>query len=135
MKKKIVIGVVLFMGIVSIFGSLFHKREHMPIEPSVQGEKNEIKEIPDIEPSGEYVFLQELLICDEAHAVKIAETFESATGKTLDNAELVSAEMKYKILKVETPDKTYYLRVNSVNVLNKICEDSVTGKVIFQIIY
>ena len=48
---------------------------------------------------------------------------------------MVPIEEKYRLLKVETEDKTYYLRINSVNVLYQLREDSNDGNVISQIIY
>lgn len=107
----------------------------MPIEPNRHALSNEREEKINMDPAGEYVFLQELLLCDETHAVEIATNFEKITGKKLEKAELVPTEKKSRILKVETSDKTYYLKINSLNVLYKICEDSMTGNIIFQIIY
>ena len=125
------------MGMVSVFGALFHKKGRMPIEVSGQNvdAHNERQEILNVQPAGEYIFLQELLLCDEAHAAEIAEVFEEVTRKKLENAELVPTEKKSKLLKVDTSDKTYYLQVSSINELDKICEDSENGEVIYQIIY
>lgn len=126
---------ILRMIIKRIFDALFHKKERMPIEPNGHALSNEREVRLNMDPIGEYVFLQEILLCDETHAVEIATNFEKITGKKLEKVELVPTEKKSKILKVETPDKTYYLKINSLNVLNKICEDSMAGNIIFQIIY
>lgn len=123
------------MGIISVFGSLFHKSGHLPIELCEQSKDDEGEKTIHMETTGEYTFLQELLLCDEADAVEIAETFEKVTGKKLENAELVPTEKKSKILKVETLDRLYFLKVSSINVLSKISEDSEGGEVIYQIIY
>jgi len=123
------------MGIVGLVGALFHKKGHMPLEPTRQGGNNMAEMTTPVEFSGEYIFLQELLLCDETHAIKIADEFERITGQKLENAELVPTDKKSKTLCTKTADKTYYLKISSVNVLREIREDSVTGEVIFQIIY
>lgn len=134
MKKKICIGVGIIMGIASILGAVFYKKHHMPIEPLKQ-DGEVVVEAAVLEPSGEYIFLQELLKCDEAHAIKIAESFKKTTGKSLEKADPVEIKDKYKIIKVDTGDKTYFLETNSVSVLQEIREDTLQGKVIYQIIY
>ncbi len=135
MKKKIIIGVIVFMGMASIINILFGDRGHMPYEPNKKGFTSTTEKVQIHEPRDEYIFLQELLSCDEEHAVEIAEIFEDVTGKKLEDAELVPTEKKVKILKIVTSDKEYYLKISSVNVLKEIREGSMDGEVKYLMMY
>ena len=134
-KIKFIIGVILFMGIMGMFDVFLHSKEHMPIERKREKNINNVNEITNLESEGKFAFLQEVLLCDDVHAVKIAEDFENATGKQLEWVEVIPTRKKSIILRTGTEEKSYYLKVNSVKVLNEIREDSMTGKIIFQIIY
>ncbi|SDZ96869.1 hypothetical protein SAMN05216349_10362 [Oribacterium sp. KHPX15] len=141
MKKIIIIGVMLLMGIGSIIGILSTKKAHMPVEPveivenNVNHEEHSTEELKETGIEGEFAFLQEIASCDETQAIKIAAIFEDVTGHKLDNAEEVSVNKQYLLLKVKTADKNYYLTIGKSKLLQKISEDSETGKVLYQIIF
>lgn len=125
----------------SVFGALFHKKGNMPLEPAKTVENVKTNETPPTggaqtaEFKGEYAFLQELASCDETQAVEIAKIFEDVTGHKLEKAESVSTEKSYILLKVDTPEKSYYLTISMSKLLRMIREDSVKGKIIYQIIF
>lgn len=132
MKGIATISLVMCMGLLSFLGNAFQKNENMPIkmkEESLQTTEQ------DLTFKGEYIFLQELLNCDEAHAVVIADTFTEVTGQPLERAELIPDEKKTRLLKVYSREHNYYLRITAGNKVREIREDTKSGKILYQIIY
>lgn len=122
------------MVIASIFG-IFQKKSRMPVEP-VDTQSQDVENIvANTECTGKHAFLQEILKCDETKAARIADEFKEITGEEMEHVKEIPTEKNVKILEVSTPEKAYYLKVNSVNMLREIREDSVDGKLLMQIIY
>ena len=120
------------MGILGFLGSVFQKNEMMPVEAEKEISENKEQKLTF---EGEYIFLQKALNCDENHAVAIADTFEKVTGKKLETAEVVPNEKKTRLLKGNSGENEYYLRITGVNVVREIRADTKDGEILYQIIY
>ena len=125
----------MVMGIAGIFAALFHSKGSMPVEPTGQTGSSTSENTPHIEPTGEYIFLQELLRCNEFQAIDIATQFEHITEKPLQSAEVVPTGKVSTTLKTTIDGKSYYLKISSAHLLIEIREDSITGNLLFREIF